>query len=177
MSDGLSTANSIEVRGSRQKAALLLIGCLGAMGVGWLLTRSTETPTRPAGWHHLVGWLNIALFGGCGLVGIEMLIRPRRLIIESDSFTAKILWQTKRYFYEDIDEIWVRYTGAAASVVWTSKKNAGGLGRTMWGFDRSLPGGWAITPEELAAELRSAKERYDAEKPEQQLFRSTSLTH
>lgn len=150
----------IEIRGSRKKAALLILGCAGFVGVGWVLTTSTGTPTRPAEWHHLVGWMTIALFTTFGLIGLGMLVRPRKLIIGRNGFLLKTPFRTKSYIFSEIDDIWVRYYRGSGSVVWSNKQDKGSLSRAFWGFDGSLPGGWETSAEELAAELRTAMARH-----------------
>ena len=147
--------------GSRRKSALGVALCLGTVSLGWWFTTFGDTVRRSAEFYGVLGWLLIVLFGLLGSAWLASLIIPHRLWIEHDGFSVKRAWSgKKRYRWGEIEDIFVHYNRGSSMVVWRDKKSNGSLTRTLFGCDNWLPGGWELSPDEIAGELNYLREQH-----------------
>ena len=61
--------------------------------------------------------------------------------------------------WDEIEKVWVLYQRFTGTVVWNYAGPKASITRSVFGYDRSLPGDWGASPEELASALNDAKER------------------
>ena len=147
--------------GSRRKSAFGVAGCLGAVTLGWWFTTLGDTVRRSAEFHDLLGWLLIVLFGMFGLAWLASLIFPHCLWIEDDGFSVKTAWsRKKRYRWAEIDDIFVHRNRGSSMVILREEKSSGSLTRMFFDCDNWLPGGWELSPDELAGELNYLREQH-----------------
>ncbi len=154
-------ANPIEAsfRGSRRKSALGTALSLGVLSLGWWFTTWGDTVRRSAEYYDLLGWLLIVLFSVFGLDWLASLLVPHRLWVEDDGFSVKRAWSRRtRYYWTDIEDIFVYGQHGSGIVVWKNTASRSGLTRALFGCDEWLPGGWELSPEELASELNYLRE-------------------
>ncbi|MES2699582.1 MAG: DUF6585 family protein [Pseudomonadota bacterium] len=150
--------------GSRRKAGLASAGCSAFVVLGYWFTKSGDTFRHSAEYYNVLGWITIIAGSLFGLAWLASFIMPHRLVIEESGFSYKrALSKLKHFRWDDIEEIWVFSRHGSGIVVWKNKRDTGSITRALSGHDGWLPGGWEMSPEELACELRSAKERHDME--------------
>jgi len=90
---------------------------------------------------------------------------PARLWIDNEGFSFKQAWRKKaRYRWDEIDRFWLLHQRGSRMVVWANKRSPGGITKAVVDCDGWLPGGWAISPEELENELTAKKDAYEAAK-------------
>lgn len=134
---------------------------MGAVSLGWWFTTLGDTVRRSAEFYDVLGWVLICLFGFFGLAWMASLIVPHRLWVEHGGFSVKRAWSRQRHYrWDEIEDIYVYRHRGSGIVAWKVKNNRGGLTRTIFGCDNWLPGGWELSPDEIAGELNWLREQH-----------------
>jgi hypothetical protein len=146
------------IRGSRQKALLLLLGCCTFVVWGMTSPQSASDHNLP---------MFAAVFFGPGVpIFIAQIIWPEVLILDPEGFTSRMLWRTQSQKWSDIEEFLLWSPARGSQMVgynfkpdrrprgWLTQIN-----RSL-ACDASFPGGWKMSPQELLTTLQDWKARY-----------------
>lgn len=145
------------IRQARWKAGLLAAGgvAFALMGVAMIREGGRD------GW---AGWLCLAFFGACGLLGAGQLVRPGRLVLSPAGLGMEMLWRRRRWAWSDIDGFDVLHNEGARLVVFHDRGARISLLNRVMPETRlmsgSLPPNWRVKPEALVVLLTQAKARW-----------------
>lgn len=147
---------AILYRGSRRKAALAVLCCVGLIAVGLALI-NTQPEARHSSRSHFAGWVSISFFASYLPIALSRAIFPPTLIIDTLGFAVIRPWARRYFFFSDVNDIWVHYHRDYSWVVWTLRNRRD---RPWWRltgkYDGLLSGPWDCTAEEIAWEMNKA---------------------
>ncbi|MBC6981104.1 STM3941 family protein [Caulobacter sp. 17J80-11] len=146
--------------GARWKYALMTVGSLAFVAGGvWLLDRAYESPKAFIG-----SWGAIVFFGFCAVMGAAMTWKPPRLRLTADALVVEPTFgRPRRHLWADIDcfLIWQvrRSRGVGLRYVEGRRKRNVAAAALGFDYDASLPTGWPMSTDALAARLTEFKAR------------------
>lgn len=147
-------------QGSRRKAAIAGLCCLGFLLVGSVLLQVDQPIRHSAGYYHVIGWGTLVVFGPFLSLATIWLLSPPRVSIDASGFFVRQPWGTKQYRWADINEVWTHYHGSHSWVVWrlNDRRN-----RPWWrltrAYDGLLSGPWSHSAEAIAWEMNAARDK------------------
>lgn len=145
-----------EISVSRWKIALYLAISLGFVAIALLMVQHPDEEVWKA-------QLGLGFFGLCSLIFAWLLIRPQRLVLDSQGFTLEggLVRNPKKVYWRDIDEFLVYRLPRAGKMIGYNYKPGvrqdSALARITrkFGADAALPKGWPMSPEKMVAELNT----------------------
>jgi hypothetical protein len=151
------TAKPSEIRGSVWKNALYLASSLIFVVGGLAMLREPDSVGT--------GWLCLIFFGLGALVFLLLLIRPQRLLLDSQGFTlcGGLVRSPRLVRWRDIEPLFVYRLPRAGKMVGFNYRPGVGPDTAMariarrLGADGALPKGWPMSPDALADHLNAVR--------------------
>lgn len=149
---------------SRWKSALIVLGGLAFVAIGlWLIQDPDGARRYSAGYMHLVGYACVLFFGAAAVVGLGMIFKPSRLVLDPAGLTYAWLWGEKTWAWRDVGPFELDGAGQSGRMI---RFDVGGEAGRPTGFSSamarrpSIPGGWTRSISDVCAELNAARERW-----------------
>jgi hypothetical protein len=154
----IPTSRSSEIVGARWKAALYLIASL-AFAVGGALMLNDPDESRAA------AMLCLMVFGIGAVVFLVLLLRPQRLVLNSEGFEVSggLVGTPKLVRWRDIEPLFVYRLPRAGKMIGYNfrpgVKPESTMGRIArrFGADAALPKGWPMSPDAMVEHLNAVR--------------------
>jgi hypothetical protein len=150
-------AASLRFPVSKKKAALLLLGSLGFVAIGWSLRAE----------HPIVGWLSVLFFGLGIPAAIYMLFTQRLyLLLDQAGFEMGSPFKTVRVAWNEVDGFEsVSISGARMiSILYNERykdqQMLRGAAHALTGVEGAVPNNYTASMDEVLASLREWHARY-----------------
>jgi hypothetical protein len=153
-----------EIPTSRWKTLCLMGVCLAFVAIGVSLLPESGDDDR------VILYCGNAFFGLGVLVAGWQLIRPHRLLLDSDGFIllGGLTWWPKKIYWHDIDKFFVYRLSQGGKMIGFNYKP--GAEKSGWarisrsfGADGGLPTDWVLSPEQVVDELNLYRSHADGD--------------